>query len=437
MKSTVESLSTLQRRLNIEVPSTDVAQAFNDVFNEIQKDVSIKGFRKGKAPMQTIRSMYGDRVKQDVAQHLIQKNYVTALREHKLVPLSNADFEFDEPSEKENFGFSATFDIRPEISLKKYEGLEVQKEKYETDEKRVDQVLENIRSSRASNADVLEDRPAQNGDIAVINFEGFVDGQPLENGAGEGHELELGTNSFIAGFEEGLVGMKVGQEKTLNLSFPTPYHAKELEGKPVEFKTKLTGLKKKVLPELNEEFLATLGGPKDLEGLKASIREDLEKNEMKRIEDGFKNRLLKQLVAQNPVDVPPSLLKDQKKALIDDFHKRMHEQGMSHQQYEEYVQKWDSDFEATAKEMIQSSFLIDTIAQKHDLGAKDEDLDKKFAEYAQQTGIEEAKIREFYGRPEQMSRLTYMITEEKVVDFLRNAAKIKEVPKSQLPQEGN
>lgn len=435
MKSSVEKLSSLQRKLNVEVPAEVVQGAFNRVYQDIQKQVTVQGFRKGKAPMTKIRSMYGDRVKQDVAQDLIQRHYMEALTEHKLEPLTNAEFEFEDPNEIGGFNFTATFDIRPEITLKKYEGLEVEKEKLETDDSKIDQVLENIRSSRASLEDVLEDRPAQIGDTAVIDFEGFVDGKPLENGAGTDHNLELGTKSFIDGFEDGIVGMKTGQSKTINLKFPDPYHSADLAGKPVEFKVTLKGLKKKSLPELTPEFLASLGGPTDLEGLKKTIREDLEQSEKKRIEDAFKNRLLKKLVEQNPIEVPASLLKDQKAALVEDFHKRMHDQGLSHAEFEDYVKKWDKDFEKTAAEMIQSSFLVDAIARKHDLVCKREDLDQKFEEYSKQTGIEEARIREFYSRPEQTSRLTYMITEEKVVDLLTKNAKIKEVPKSALKEE--
>jgi trigger factor len=435
IKSSLENLSTLQKKLNIEVPVHVVTGAFERVYQDIQKQVTVKGFRKGKAPMATLKSMYADKVKQDVAQDLIRYHYSAALSEHKLEPLSNAEFEFEDPSEQKQFSFSATFEIRPTITLKKYEGLEVIKEKYEDSEERVDKVLENIRASKATKEVILEVRPAKTGDIAVVNFEGFVDGKPLENGSGQDHELELGSNSFIAGFEEGIVGMNIGAEKTLNLNFPTPYHSAELAGKPVEFKVRLNSLKKKVLPELTNEFLATMGGPSDLEGLKKTIREDLAQSEKKKIEDAFKNRLLKSLIASNPIEVPASLLKDQKAALIEDFHKRMHDQGMSHAEYEDYVKKWDKDFEKTATEMIQSSFLIDELARKHDLHAKQEDLDKKFSEYAKQTGIEETRIREFYSKPEQTSRLTYQITEDKVVEMLTKSAKIKELPKSQMPAE--
>lgn len=437
MKSNVEKVSNLSRKLNIEVPATVVQSAFQKIFTGIQKEVTIKGFRKGKAPLATVRSMYGDRVKQDVVQDLIQKHYSEALKEHKLDPISYPEFEFADPSENKDFSFSANFDVRPEINLKKYEGLEVEKEKFEFDSKKVDQVLENIRASRATLESITDNRAAIASDVAVIDFEGFMGGSPLENGSGTDHNLELGAKQFIDGFEDGIVGMKKGETKTLSLKFPDPYHSAELAGKPVEFKVTLKDIKVKVLPELNDEFIKTLGGPADLATLKKTIQEDLEQNDKKKIEDGFKNRLLKSLVKENPVEVPPSLLKEQKNSLVEDFKKRMTDQGMGPADFASYVEKWDGDFEKTAAEMIQSSFLVDAIAKKHELFAKKEDLDAKFAEYAQQTGLEESRIREFYGRPEQASRLTYMITEEKVIELLNKTVKVKEVPFGTFKDEAN
>ncbi|WP_410468749.1 trigger factor [Bdellovibrio bacteriovorus] len=322
MKSNVEKVSNLSRKLNIEVPAAAVQTAFQKIFNGIQKEVTIKGFRKGKAPLATIKSLYADRVKQDVVQDLIQKHYSEALNEHKLEPISYPEFEFADPTENKDFSFSAAFDVRPEIVLKKYEGLEVEKEKIEFDAKKVDQVLENIRASRATFEVIADDRAAKKGDVAVINFEGFMGGAPLENGSGTDHNLELGASQFIEGFEDGIVGMKKGETKTLSLKFPDPYHSAELAGKPVEFKVTLNQIKTKVLPELTNEFIATLGGPSDLDALKKSIQEDLEQTETKRVEDAFKNRLLKTLVKENPVEVPPSLMKEQKASLVEDFKKR-------------------------------------------------------------------------------------------------------------------
>ncbi len=437
MKSSVEKVSGLSRKINIEVPAAIVQSSFNKVFTSIQKDAAIKGFRKGKAPLNTIKSIYGDRVKQDVVQELVQKHYALALQEHKLDPVNYPEFEFTDPSEDKDFSFSAAFDVRPEIVLKKYEGLEVEKEAFTFDPKKVDQVLENIRSSRATYEEIKEDRAAQSSDVAIIDFIGFVDGKELENGAGTDHRLELGAKQFIDGFEDGVLGMKKNETKTLSLKFPDPYHSAELAGKSVDFKVTLKQIQAKVLPELNDEFLKTLGGPDNLEALKKTIQEDLEQSEKKRVEDEFKNRLLKVLVKENPVEVPQSLLVEQKASLIEDFKRRMTEQGMGEADFTSYVEKWDADFAKTAAEMIQSSFLIDAIAKKHDLNTKKEDVDAKFAEYALQTGIEVSRIKEFYGRPEQASRMSYQITEEKVVNLLNQSVKIKEVPAGTFKEENN
>ncbi len=446
MKANLEKVSTLGRKLNITVPATVVASTFDKMLKGIQKQAAIKGFRQGKAPIATIKSIYGDRVKQDVVQELVQKHYFEAIQEQQIDPISYPEFEFDQPEESKDFNFTANFDVKPEVNLKKYENIEVEQEKFAVGDDKINEVLENIRSSRSVLVDVLEDRPAQMGDVAIVDFDGSVDGAPLEGGKGAGHNLELGTKSFIDGFEEGIVGMKTGSEKTLSLKFPTPYHAKELEGKPVEFKVKLTGLKKKDLPTMNDEFVAQMmgggnimgeGGTKTLEGLKETIRKDMEESEHKRIENDFKNRLLRKLVELNPVDVPASMLQEQKAALVEDMKKKMLDQGLTDDQFVDYTQKWDKDFEKTAADMIQSGFIIDTIAKKHDLKCTPDDLENKFAEYTKQTGIDLARIKEFYGRPEQTSRLTYMITEEKVIAFLMKTIKIKEVSADQLKQAQN
>lgn len=438
MKSSIENLSTLERRLNIEIPAATVSSAFDRVFKSIQKEAQIKGFRPGKAPLATVRSLYGDRVGQDVAQELIQQHYFKALQEHSVNPVNYPEFEFDVPAEDKDFAFSANFEIRPEINLKNYTGLEVLSEKLEMDEKRVEAVLENIRNSHAEWTAVLEDRPAQMGDMARFDFVGKVNGELLENGSGQDFPLELGSNRFIAGFEEGIVGMKPGQTKTLNLNFPEGYHVESLSGAPVEFEVTLKEIQKKSLPELTPEFLATkMGGIESIEKLKENVRNNIMESEKKRVENDLKNRILRALVKANPVDVPASLLREQKSALVDDMKKRLSQQGLSEGDFAQYTDKWDADFDTTAREMIQSGFLVDALAVKEELTWNDEDLEKKYAEYAQQTGLEIEKIRDFYSRPEQQQRITYMITEEKVIDFLTKKSKIKEVSKEEIANEKN
>lgn len=435
MKSSVESPSTLGRKLNIEVPAAEVQAAFERALRTVQKNVTIKGFRKGKAPLTTIRNIYGERVKQDVIQDIIQTNYASALEQHSLDPISFPTIEFDPLEENKDFSFTAEFEIRPEVKLVQVEGLRVKKEKLEISDEMVDNTLEEIRKSRAETIPVIEDRAAQNGDIAVIDFKGFKDGQEIENGAAEGFSLELGSNSFIPGFEDGVVGMKPGTSKTLNLTFPEGYHVADLAGKPVEFQVTLKELKTKRLPELNDEFAKSIGPFETLAALKDTIRTDFEKREGKRIQDDLKNRVMRILVDRNPVEVPKSLMAEQKKALIDDFEKRMQQQGMDKAQFEEYKQKWDSDFEQTASYMIQSSFLIDKLAEEHNIRATQTDIDLKLQEFANSMGIDLKQIKDFYNDRDKRARLAYQITEEKVLDFVISKANIEEVSREEIEKE--
>ncbi|MCB0363972.1 MAG: trigger factor [Bdellovibrionaceae bacterium] len=427
MKITLDKLEGLAHKLSIEVPADRVREEFTKAFKDLQKEVSLKGFRKGKAPLNVIRTHYGDRVKQDVLQNLISDSYQAGLEEHSLDPIGYPKIKFENFDDDKDFIFTAEFEIRPEINLSKYEGLEVEQQKIEIKDEQVDGVLKNIQSNHAEMVPLLEDRPAQEGDMAEVAFEGFVDGQPLEGAQSERHMLELGSGQFIDGFEEGVIGMAIGAETTLNLKFPDEYHNKEIAGKPVEFKVKLNSLKKKSLPEIDDELAKKLGEFQTLNELKEQIRKDLESSEKQRVAEELKNKILRALVDANPVDVPKSLHERQKQMLIDDVQQRMKHQGLNETDFEEYKTKWDDDFNQSATFVVQSSFLVDALADKLSLRPTKDDFEKKIEEIAGQTGLEADRLKEYYLQQENQSRLSFQIMEEKVVAFLIDKAKIQEV----------
>ncbi len=435
MKSTVENTGGLSRKLEISVPAETVSGAFDRIFKNIQKNADLKGFRKGKAPLETIKKMYADRVQQDVAQDLVSQGYTKALQEHDLTPITQPQVKFDSLDADKEFSFTAEFEIRPEVELKNYEGLKVEKEKLDVNDERINQVLERVRESKATEVPVLEDRPAQEGDIAEIDFFGKVNGEPLEGGEAKGYKLGLGTNSFIPGFEEGVIGMKIGQTKTLNLKFPDEYGNADIAGKPVSFDVTLHKLHKKSLPELNDALAKEVGDFENLEALKDIIRKDLEAEDSHRIKEDMKSRLLKALVEANPVEVPQQLHAQQKAALMADVEKRLGQQQMSPADIEEYKKKWDSDFNETADFMIQSSFLIDALAEKYNITATKKELEDRLRQYSQQTGIDFERVKEFYGEGSRMGNLEYQIIEAKVVDKLEELSDVKEVPADQLKKD--
>lgn len=435
MKASVDKLDGLSRKLNVEIPAEKVQQAFDKVYKAIQKKANIKGFRQGKAPLATIKNIYAEQVKGDVVNELVNEHYGMALEEHKMDPVGYPKIAFSPVVEDKAFSFTAEFEVRPEVNLKSYENLSVVKEKLDVSEDRVKEVLENVRTSHAETVTVFDDRGLAEGDVAEIDFVGTVNGAPLPNGSAEGHQLEIGAKQFIDGFEEGLIGLKAGENRTLNLSFPEGYHEKSLSGAPVTFEVKLKAIKKKQLPELSDELAKKAGPFENLEALKIQIRKDITESEEKRINEEMKNRVVKALVDANPIDAPKSLVDQQKQSLIDDFKGRLSQQGLGESDFVEYKKKWDKDFEASATFMVKSTFLLDTLADKLGLRAKPSEIEQKINEYATQTGIEIARLNEFYGKPERRSRLAFQVTEEKVVNHLLSKAKITEVTKDQLPKE--
>lgn len=435
MKSTIEKLDGLARKITVEIPAEKVQQAFEKVYKGIQKKANIKGFRQGKAPMNTIKQIYGGQVQGDVINELVNEAYGEALDEHKMEPVGYPKVAFEPIDESKPFTFTAEFEVRPDVQVKKFEGLDVIKERLEIPEERITTVLDNIRGNQAEFVTLFEDRGLAQGDVAVVDFEGIMNGQPLPNGSATGHQLEIGTNQFIEGFEDGLVGMKIGENRTLNLKFPEGYHEQSLSGAPVTFNVKLTGIKKKVLPEINDDLAKKVGDFKSLDELKDRIRKDIEESEGKRIQEDMRSRIMKALVAANPVEAPASLVAQQQHALEEDFKGRLKQQGMSDGDFDEYKKKWSGDFHDSASFMVKSTFLLDALAEQLDLKAKPSEIEDKIVEYSKQTGIEIDRLKEFYGKPERRSRLSFQVTEEKVVNHLIGKAKVKEVPRDQLPKE--
>jgi trigger factor len=437
MKSEIENLSNLERKLNIQIPAEAVDSEFVNAFKYLQKSVAIKGFRKGKTPLATIRSLYSDKIKSDVAQNLVQNFYFKALKEHDLIPIGMPDIDFKHPEEGQDFTFTARFEIQPEINLTQTADLKVEKEKLNVSDENINKNIEQILNNQAKMEDVVLVRDLKNGDFADIDFTGYVNGELLDNGSAQGHVLEIGSDSFIPGFEEALIGMQTGSQKTITLKFPDDYHVENLKGQPVEFKVTLNKIKQKVRPELNDEFVKTMGEQATVAEFKNQLKKDIISQEEKRIDHDLKNKLFKSLVKANPFDVPDSLIKEQRVALVEDFKKRMQGQGIGESEFSDYQQKWDNDFTETAEFMVRSALLIQKIAKEENLNSTSQDLENKLQEFADQTGLDLSKVKEFYKKGQQSANLEFQITEDKVYKFLLDKANVTELAADQLEKENN
>ncbi len=435
MKAEIEKNEGLLRKVNITIAQTDVNKAFANVYEYINNNVSIKGFRKGKVPKQKIKSLYSDKARQDVAENLVSKGYQFAITEHALQPIGQPHIHFnDKVEEDKDFSFSAEFEVKPEINLKKTEGFEIEKEIIEIDSKEIESVLENIQKSNSIESPLLIERPAQMGDIAEIDFFGTIDNEPLDKGSAQNFKIELGSKSFIEGFEEGIVGMAIGGETNLHLKFPEEYQEKAIAGKPVNFKVKLHQLYKKDLPALDDELAKKVGDFENVQALKDAIKEDLEAREKNRVEEDVKARIIEALVTENPVEVPQKIKDNQKVQIIEDSRNKMQQQGMSSEDFEEYKKKWDHEFEDTAAFMVKSTFLIDEIAKNENIFVSDDEVNKRIEMHSMQMGLPIENLLKFYQEQNRIGNLRFQMTQEKVVEYLKSKSTFKELKKDQLTE---
>ncbi len=429
MKSSLESSNGLKRTLKIEIEPAAVLAAFEIEFQKIQKNLVLPGFRKGKAPMDQIRAMYRSRVINDVVDNLVNKNYFEALKEHKLHPVSMPQIDLNEITEDKGFSFTATLEVKPEIKLSKYKGFELKKEVAKVEEEKVQNIISQILDSKAEKVPVFEDRPAQEKDFVDINFEGFLGpNQPLPNGAANNFILELGSNSFIPGFEEGLIGTKAGGQKTLDLSFPEDYQATEIAGKNVSFKVTVNKILKKLVPELDDKLVESLGDPrvKTAEALKEEIKTDLLRSEEERTVKAMQEEVLKSLIESNPIELPETLVNQQKEGLKQNSQQSLVAQGFSEEEMKEYYTKWDEDFTKNAKDIIHVSLLMDAIAETENLRPLEKDIDSKIQMMIAQAGPNAHKVKEYYSDINKKDSLYYKLMEDNVISFVIENSKIIE-----------
>jgi len=428
MKSQIIENSGLKRVLKVELDKSEVTTALEKEFVKVQRSVELKGFRKGKAPMDQIKAAYGSKVSQTVLESLVNDNYFNALEEHKLQPIAMPKIDVDQtPSEEAGgFSFTAEFEVKPEIKLKDLSGLKVTKEKAEVSDEDINMVIEKARESKAEVNPVFEDRPAKMNDWVKIDFDGFLPeaNKPVENGSAQDFLLELGGNSLIKGFEEGIVGMKVGEEKTLSLNFPTEYFQNELAGKPVDFKVKLNSINKKDFPELNDEFAKEASGLESLDAFKAQVKEDLMQKKEQSMEQKLSDDLLNAFAEMHEVEVPESIISQQAENFKNSTSQRLVQQGMSTDGIEDYHKKWEGDYRNNAEKSVKVSFLVEALASQENLYPTEEGLKEYFADLSTKTGIDMEKIKSYYGGAEKQRELEFKIMEENVVKFLKDKATI-------------
>ena len=428
MKCKVEKTKNANEvKLELTVEDNRFDEAMKKVYFKTAKYFNIPGFRKGKAPMNIVEKYYGKEIfYEDTFNELVPEVLEDALKENKIEAVSRPDIDVKQIGKGQDLIFTAVFQTKPEAELGKYKGIEIKKIEYTVKDKDVNHELEHMQEHN-SRLISIEDRPVEKGDIATIDFEGFVDGVAFEGGKAENYDLEIGSNSFIPGFEDQVIGTKIDEEKDINVKFPEEYFSKELAGKDATFKVKVHAIKKKELPKLDDEFAKEASEFDTLKELKASIKERLEKENEEKQKYEIEEAVVKAVTENIKVEVPSGMIETEVENMIKDIETRLSYQGIKFDQYLQMLGKtmeeMKKEYEPQAEEAVKTRLMLEAVIKAEKIEANIEEIDEKIKEMAKNYGKENDEA--FLQNENVRNYIEEGIKSEKAVDFLVKNAKMK------------
>ena len=390
MSYSYEKLSSNKAKLSLVFPAEVFADAMQKAFLKIRKSISIPGFRKGKAPRKVVEAMYGEGILYDDAINLLFPDaYEAAVKEYNLSPVDQPEFNLDEIGTGKDLKFNVEVYVRPDVTLGDYKGLEVEIDKQTLTDAMVDAEIERDRDKASRTIDV-EDRPVENGDMVNLNYAGTIDGVAFDGGTAEKQTLTIGSGSFIPGFEEQMIGMAIGEEKDLNVTFPEEYHSKEVAGKNAVFHVKVNGIQKVEKPELDDDFAADISDFDTFADYKADIVKRLTERIEKSNENAAKNALVDKAVENAQVDIPKAMIDTQGDYMIREMEMNAAYQGIRLDDYLKYMgmtrEALKAQNEGEATRRVKNELVIDAIRKAEGIEPSEEDIEKQIAEQAERYG---------------------------------------------------
>ena len=424
MSLQVEKLEKNMAKLTIEVPAAEFDKAIKTVYNKQKGHFNVPGFRKGKVPYNMVEKMYGAAIfYEEAANELIPGAYAKAYEECGLDIVSQPEIDVVQIEKGKDFIFTAEVAVKPEVTLGEYKGLEVEKTSTRVTQKEVDARIQEEAEKNART--IVVERPVQDGDEVVLDFEGFVDGEAFEGGKGENYPLTIGSGSFIPGFEEQLIGVEAEKEVEVNVTFPEEYHAENLAGKEAVFKCTVHEIKVKELPEIDDEFAAEVSEFDTLEEYKADIKAKIKEQKIEEGKRQKEDQAVEKAIANATMEIPEAMINTQAQQILDDFARRMQSQGLTMDQYLQFtgmtVEKLMEDAKPQAKKRIETRLVLEAIAKAENIEISDEKLDEELAKMAESYGMEVDKLKEFMGEAEKKQMKDDMAVQEAVTFLAENA----------------
>lgn len=438
MSVQVEQLEKNMAKLTVEVPAEELEKAIQSAYMKQKGKISLPGFRKGKVPRHMIEKMYGVEIFfEDAANELISQEYPKAVDESGLDIVSRPTVDVEQIEKGKPFIFTAEVAVKPEVTLGKYMGVQVTKIDTSVTDEEIDEEINKERENNARTITV-EDRPVADGDTAVIDFEGFVEGNPFEGGKGENHSLVIGSHSFIDTFEEQLIGKNTGDELEVKVTFPEEYHAEELAGKPAVFKVRINEIKAKELPELDDDFAQDVSEFDTLLEYRESVKTKLTERKEAAAKRDKEEEALGKIVDKSKMDIPEAMIETQVGNMVNEFASRMAQQGLTMEQYMQFTgmtpEKMQEQMKPEALKRIKTSLVLEQIAKEENIEVTDEEVEAEVARMAEMYGMEADKLKEYMGDAEKES-MKKDLAVQKAVDLIMENIKERAKPKSKKEKD--
>ncbi|HBB61235.1 MAG TPA: trigger factor [Lachnospiraceae bacterium] len=434
MSVQVENLEKSMAKLTVTVSAEDFEKALQRAYQKQKKNISIPGFRKGKVPRQVIEKMYGAGVfYEDAANSILPGAYADAAKESGLDITSTPQIDVTQIEKGKDFIFTATVALKPDVVLGQYKGVEVPKPDRTVTDEDVEKALKEEQEKNARQITV-EDGGAENGDSVVMDYEGKIDGEPFEGGSAKNHTLVLGSGSFIPGFEDGLLGVKGGETRDVEVTFPEDYHAEELKGKKAVFTCKVEKVTRKELPELDDEFAQEVSEFDTLDAYKADVRKNLETKKEEAARQEIKDNAVSKAAQNSTIEIPAPMIDTQADRMIDNFARRLQAQGMSMQQYMQFTGSDENmmreQVKPQAEIQIRNQLTLEKIAETENIQVSDEEVDQEIEKMAKAYNMEPDKMKEIIG-DEEKENIRKDLADQKAMDLVADAA--VEVEKKEEP----
>ncbi len=413
-------------KLEFTVEAERFDKAIKNVYDKNSKYFNIPGFRKGKAPFQMVEKVYGDQIfYEDAFNEVAAEVYEKELTDNNIEAVSKPDVDIVQMEKGKDLIFTAVVQTKPEVTLGKYKGIQIKKIEYNVTDEDVEKELNRMAEKNARLISV-DDRPVESGDITVIDFEGFVDGKAFEGGKAENHELTIGSNTFIPGFEDQIIGMKIDEEKDIKVKFPEEYFSPDLSGKDATFKVKLHEIKKKEMPEINDELAKDISEFDTIEELKNSIKEKQEEQNKNRAKYETEDAVIEAVCKETTIDIPSGMIETEIENIARDMDTRLSYQGMSLEKYLKMVNKTMDDFKKEnteqAEKSVKTKLVLEAVCKAENISVSEEEISSKIKEMAESYGRKEEEVKD---NPELIKYVGESLKSEKTINFLVENAKVK------------